>query len=63
MLQRAQKNQKWPVSGQIGDLTPAIWGVPNASERGTESAESAVARKWADWLQDPSMLFFGGKAM
>ena len=37
--------QKWRTSGQIGYITPAVLGVPNASERGTKSA---VAHKWAD---------------
>ena len=27
-------NQKWPTSGQIGYLTPAVSGIPTASERG-----------------------------
>ena len=44
------QNQKWPTSGQIGDLTPAISGVPTASERG---AKSEVAHKWAKWLPHP----------
>ena len=46
-LQSGGQNQKWPRSGQIGYLTPAVSGIPNASERG---AKSEVAHKWANWL-------------
>ena len=28
------QNQKWPTNGQGGYITPAVWGVPTASERG-----------------------------
>ena len=49
-LQRGRPNQKWPTSGQIGYLTPAVSGIPAASERG---AESEVAHKWANWLPHP----------
>ena len=44
------QNQKWPTSGQIGYLTPAVSGIPAASERG---AKSEVAHKWANWLPHP----------
>ena len=44
------QNQKWPTSGQIGYLTPAVSGIPTASERG---AKSEVAHKWAKWLPHP----------
>ena len=33
-LQSGGYNQKWPTSGQIGYLTPAVLGIPTASERG-----------------------------
>ena len=33
-LQSGGQNQKWPTSGQGGYITPAVWGVPTASERG-----------------------------
>ena len=46
-LQSGGQNQKWPTSGQIGYLTPAVSGSPTASERG---AKSEVAHKWARWL-------------
>ena len=36
-LQSVEQNQKWPTCGRIGYITPAIWGVPNASECGTKS--------------------------
>ena len=49
-LQSGGQNQKWPTSGQIGYLTPAVSGSPTAAERG---AESEVARKWANWLPHP----------
>ena len=49
-LQSAEQNQKWPTCGQIGYLTPAVSGIPSASERG---AKSEVAHKWAKWLPHP----------
>ena len=49
-LQSGGQNQKWPTSGQIGYLTPAVLGIPTASERG---AKSEVAHKWAKWLPHP----------
>ena len=49
-LQSGAQNQKWPTSGQSGYLTPAVSGIPTASERG---AESEVAHKWAKWLPHP----------
>ena len=49
-LQSGGQNQKWPTSGQIGYLTPAVSGSPTAAERG---AKSEVAHKWANWLPDP----------
>ena len=49
-LQSGAQNQKWPTSGQIGYLTPAVSGIPTAAERG---AKSEVAHKWARWLPHP----------
>ena len=49
-LQSGGQNLKWPTSGQIGYLTPAVWGNPTAEERG---AKSEVAHKWANWLPHP----------
>ena len=49
-LQSGGQNQKWPTSGQSGYLTPAVSGIPTASERG---AKSEVAHKWAKWLHSP----------
>ena len=49
-LQSGGQIQKWPTSGQSGYLTPAVSGIPTASERG---AESEVAHKWAKWLPHP----------
>ena len=49
-LQSGGQNQKWPTSGQDGYLTPAVSGIPTASERG---AKSEVAHKWAKWLPHP----------
>ena len=36
-LQSGGQNQKWPKSGQSGYLTPAVSGIPTASERGAKS--------------------------
>ena len=49
-LQSGGQNQKWPTSGQIGNLTLAVSGSPTASKRG---AKSEVAHKWAKWLPHP----------
>ena len=49
-LHSVGQNQKWPTSGQIGYLTPAVSGSPTASQRG---AKSEVAHKWANWLPHP----------
>ena len=52
-LQSGGQNQKWPTSGQSGYVTPAVSGIPTASERG---AKSEVAHKWAKWLRRPCRL-------
>ena len=63
-LQSGGQNQKWPTSGQIGYLTPAVSGIPTAAERG---AKSEVAHKWEKWLPhpcrigDPHRCIAGGK--
>ena len=44
---------QWPTCGRIGDITHAVWRVPNALER---RRKSAVAHKWADWLHNPCRL-------
>ena len=33
-LQSGGQNQKWPTNKTGGYITPAVWEVPNASERG-----------------------------
>ena len=63
-LHSGGQNQKWPTCGQSGYVTPAISGIPTASERG---ARSEVAHKWAKWLchpcrlEDPHRFRGGGK--
>ena len=52
-LQRGGQNQKWPTYGQSGYVTPAVSGIPSASERG---AKSEGAHKWAKWLCQPCRL-------
>ena len=47
------QNQKWPINGQGGHITPAASGIPTASERG---AKSEVAHKWARCLHHPCRL-------
>ena len=49
-LQSGGQNQKWPTIGQSGYVTPAVSGIPTASERG---AKSEVAHNWANWLRHP----------
>ena len=57
--QSGVQNQKWPTSGQIGYITPAVQGVSNASVRGTKSE---VAERWACWLHSPYRLGGGHEA-
>ena len=45
-----EQNQNWPTYGQIGYITPAVWGVLN---KGTKSK---VAHMGADWLHNPCRL-------
>ena len=52
-LQSPWQNQKWPINGQGGYVTPAASGIPTASKRG---AKSEVAHKWARWLRHPYRL-------
>ena len=52
-LQSGGQNQKWPINGQGGYITPAASGIPTSSERG---AKSEVAHKWARWLHHPCRL-------
>ena len=52
-LRSGGQNQKWPTYGQNGYVTPAVSGIPTASERG---AKSDVAHLWAKWLRHPSRL-------
>ena len=52
-LQSRGGNQKWPISGHSGYVTPAVSGIPTASERG---AKSEVAHNWAKWLRHPCRL-------
>ena len=42
LLQSGGQNQKWPTCGQNGYVTPAVSGIPTASERG---AKAEVAHK------------------
>ena len=49
-LQSGGQNQKWPIHGQGGYITPAASGIPTASER---RAKSEVAHTWARWLHHP----------
>ena len=37
LLQSGGQNQKWPTCGQGGYLTPAVSGIPTATERGAKS--------------------------
>ena len=52
-LQSRGQNQKWPINGHGGYITPAASGIPTASKRG---ANSEVAHKWARWLHHPCRL-------
>ena len=52
-LHSGGQNQKWLGCGQSRYITPAISGIPTASERG---ARSEVAHLWAKWLRHPCRL-------
>ena len=52
-LQSGGQNQKWPICGQGGYITPTAWGIPSALERG---AKSEVTHLWARWLHNPCRL-------
>ena len=52
-LQRGGQNQKWPICGQCGYVTPAVSGIPTAAEQG---GKSEVAHLWARWLRHPCHL-------
>ena len=53
LFQSRGHHEQWPKSRLGGYITPAAWGIPAASERGTESE---VAQKWARWLHNPCRL-------
>ena len=53
MRENGGQNQKWPTSGQILCVSPTVWGVLNALERGTKSE---MAHTWVDGLCHPSSL-------
>ena len=38
MLPSGGQNRHWPTNGQIVCITPAVWGVPYSSKRGTKAA-------------------------
>ena len=44
-LQSGGQNQKWPINGKGGYITPAASGIPTASERGAKSEMSKKGRK------------------
>ena len=48
------QNQKWPTCGQSGYITPAISGIPTASERGGKIISGA--RKRAELLRNSYFL-------
>ena len=50
-LQSGGQNQKWPINGRGGYITPAASGIPTPPERG---AKSEVAHLWARWLHPPA---------
>ena len=52
-LQSGGQNQKWPINGQGGYITPAASGIPTRQSGG---AKSEVAQKWARWLHHPCCL-------
>ena len=57
MLQGTGQNQKWPTSGPSGYMSPAVLGVPDASQRRTKLE---VAHNWAHWLHNSCCWGGGG---
>ena len=53
LLQSGGQNRKWATYGQSGYVTPAVSGIPTASQRG---AKSEAAHLWAKWLNQPCHL-------
>ena len=53
LLQNGGENQKWPTCGQSGYVTPAVSGIPTATDQGEISE---VAHLWARWLRHPCHL-------
>ena len=49
-LQSGGQHQKWPRKGTGSHISPATWGVPNASRWGTKSE---VGHKRAGWPHNP----------
>ena len=41
-LQSGEQNEKWPINGQGGYITPAASGIPTASEQGGQNQRWAV---------------------
>ena len=54
-LQSGGQNEKWPTCGQSGYGTPAVSGIPTASQRGG-GGKSEVAHFRAKWLRHPCRL-------
>ena len=52
-LHSGGQNQRWPIHGQCGYITPAASGIHVLSKRG---AKSEVAHTWARWLHHPCRL-------
>ena len=46
-LDAGRQNEKWPTSGQNGYATPAVSGIPTASERGNKIRSGAQVGKMA----------------
>ena len=53
LLKSGGQSQKWPTCGQSGYVTPAVSGIPTATEWG---AKSEVAPLRAKWLRHPCRL-------
>ena len=44
-LQSGGQNQKWPTSGQIGYITPAVWGSPTLRSREANQQNPRLASR------------------
>ena len=58
MVQSRGQNHKRPASGQIGDITPGVWGVPNALRAGDKISNGQIG-----YIDQACNFFLRGKVV